>query len=54
MLKTNIDPDMSMKTKATMTKCLANNTPFTQESTNYPRIDNNSPGFVAEDAQVTR
>jgi hypothetical protein len=54
MLKMKIDPAMCMKTKKTMTKCPAKNTRFTLKCTNYPEIDNNSPGFVAENALVTR
>ena len=54
MLRMKQPPGMCMKTKEAMTKCLAKNTPFTRKSTKYPRIDNNSPGFVAENAQVTR
>jgi len=37
-----------MKTKATLTKCPAKNTAFTQKCTNCAMIDNNRWDFLAE------
>ena len=50
MLKMQIDPAMCMKTKRARQNVMSKTRLFTRKCTYYARIDNNSPGFVTENA----
>jgi len=47
-----IDPDMYMKTKATLTNCPAKNTPFTSKSANCATTDNNQQDFLPNNSPI--
>jgi hypothetical protein len=54
MLKMKIDPTMYMKTKQARQNVMPKTRLFARKFTHHARIDNNSPGFVVESAQVAR
>ncbi len=54
MLKMKIDPTMYMKTKRARQNVMPKMQLFARKCAHYAMIDNNPPGFVAENAQVTR
>jgi len=54
MLKMKEPPGMCMKTKRARQNVMPKTRLFTRKCSYYARIDNNSAGFLGENAQVTR